>query len=119
MLPLSAPAGGKSLLAFGLRGNLFRSEDAGASWRRIDTGTVAQLDGAVQLADEMVAIVGLSGAVLVSRDGAHTFALLQQADRAGLAAAVPAGKASIVAVGEHGPKLITLGGAPPGAASAP
>jgi photosystem II stability/assembly factor-like uncharacterized protein len=119
VLPLAGAAGEEAVLAFGLRGNLFRSEDAGSSWRRIDTGTVAMLDGAARLDDGAVAIVGLSGVVLVSHDGGRTFALLQQADRAGLAAAVSAGDAKLAVVGENGAKLISLGSAPAGAGSAP
>ena len=119
VLPLGTPAGGRSLLVFGLRGNLYRSDDAGASWHKVDTGTVALLDGAAQFADGTIAIVGLSGTVLVSRDRAHTFALLQQVDRAGLAAAVTSGAMRLVAVGEHGPQLINLGSAYASRASAP
>lgn len=99
------------VLAFGLRGNLYRSEDAGASWQRIPSGTVAMLDGGARLGGSGVALVGLSGVVLLSNDGGHTFALQQQADHAGLAAAVPAGAAgALAAVGEYGVQRITLAG---------
>ena len=64
VLPLS----GGAVLALGLRGNLYRSEDAGASWQRIVTGTVEMLDGGASFAGAGVAIVGLSGVVLISRD---------------------------------------------------
>jgi len=60
------------------------------------------------LDDAGVAIVGLAGVVLVSRDGGRTFTLLQQSDRAGLSAALPAGDDEIAAVGEAGGKLISL-----------
>lgn len=116
VLPLAGQTG--AVLAFGLRGNLYRSEDQGASWRRIDTGTVAMLDGAAQFASGTAVIVGLSGSVLVSRDGGHRFSLLQQADRIGLSAAVTAGDGILVAVGEHGAKLIGLS-VPAGAGSRP
>ncbi|NIN72690.1 MAG: sialidase, partial [Gemmatimonadetes bacterium] len=33
------PLEGDSLLLFGLRGHLFRSDDAGESWEEIPTGT--------------------------------------------------------------------------------
>jgi photosystem II stability/assembly factor-like uncharacterized protein len=112
------PLAGEAVLAFGLRGNLFRSEDAGWSWQRIETSTVAMLDGAARL-DERVAIVGLSGVVLASRDGGRTFTLVQQSDRAGLSAAVPVGEAELAAVGEGGARLISLKDAPGGAGAAP
>jgi photosystem II stability/assembly factor-like uncharacterized protein len=111
------PLPGEAVLAFGLRGNLYRSEDAGSSWRRIETGTVAMLDGAARF-DERVAIVGLSGVVLVSHDQGRSFTLVQQSDRAGLSAAVPVGEAELAAVGENGAKVISLSDASAGAGTA-
>src|SRR6266403_1988295 len=35
---------GDAVLAYGLRGNLFSSQDAGRGWQRIETGPVAMLD---------------------------------------------------------------------------
>ena len=42
---------GDSLLLFGLRGHLFRSDDAGESWEELETGTVAMLTDGLVLAD--------------------------------------------------------------------
>jgi photosystem II stability/assembly factor-like uncharacterized protein len=106
------PVTGDAVLAFGLRGNLYRSEDAGSSWRKIDTGTVAMLDGGTRLDEAGIAIVGLSGVVLVSHDGGRTSRLLQQADRSGLSAAVAAGNGKLVVVGEGGARVIDLQAAP-------
>jgi photosystem II stability/assembly factor-like uncharacterized protein len=104
------PLGGNVVLAYGLRGNLFRSEDAGASWRKVETGTHAMLNDAVSLGPhgDAVAVVGLSGVVLVSRDGGRAFALMQQEDRKGLSAAMPVGGDTLVAVGEGGSRRIAL-----------
>ena len=115
VLPLADGA----LLAFGLRGNLYRSADAGSTWERIPTGTVALLDGAARFAAHGVAIVGLAGVVLTSGDGGRTFRLLQQANRAGLSAAVAVTDDELAAVGEDGARLISLRGAPEGAAGRP
>ena len=43
------PLDGEALLAYGLRGNLYRSENAGASWQKLASGTLAMLDGAARL----------------------------------------------------------------------
>jgi photosystem II stability/assembly factor-like uncharacterized protein len=106
------PLAGDALLAFGLRGNLLRSEDAGLTWQRIRTGTVAMLDGGVTFGNDgapsAVAIVGLSGVVLVSYDGAKSFALLQQDDRKGLSGVLAVGAGTLLTVGEGGAKLIAL-----------
>jgi photosystem II stability/assembly factor-like uncharacterized protein len=110
------PLGGDVLLAFGLRGNLFRSEDAGLSWRRLETGTVAMLNDGVRLDDRSVAIVGLSGVVLVSTDNGRSFRLRQQADQAGLAAANATSATSLAAVGDYGAERIELSALPLGSA---
>jgi photosystem II stability/assembly factor-like uncharacterized protein len=100
--------GGDVVLAFGLRGNLYRSEDAGASWQRIDSGTVAMLDGGTRLGAGTAVIVGLSGVILMSNDAGRTFTLHQQADHAGLSAALPAGTTVLAAVGDYGAQRIVL-----------
>jgi len=82
------------------------------SWQPIDTGTVAMLTGATPFGAGAIAIVGLSGVVLVSRDGGHSFALLQQADRMGLSAVLTAGDERVAVVGEDGAKLIGVAPAP-------
>ncbi len=96
------PISSDTVLAFGLRGKLFRSENAGQSWIALETGTHAMLtSAAVDPASHEIVVVGLSGAVLRSRDGGRTFALTQRSDRRGLQAALAAGGA-IVTVGEGG-----------------
>ena len=106
------PLAGDALLAYGLRGNLLRSEDAGLTWQRTRTGTVAMLDGGVAFGTgrvpDAVAIVGLSGVVLVSHDGGKSFVLLQQDDRKGLSDVVAVGAGTLLTVGEGGAKVITL-----------
>lgn len=87
------------LLAFGLRGNLFRSVDGGRSWAQLQTGTVAMLTDAVQLPDGRIAIVGLSGTVLLSAD-VRDFRLLQQEDRKGIAAVLATEQGALVTAGE-------------------
>jgi photosystem II stability/assembly factor-like uncharacterized protein len=103
------PLGGDVVLTYGLRGNLFRSEDAGATWRKVETGTHAMLNDAVSLgAGGSVAVVGLSGVVLVSRDGGRSFALMHQEDRKGLSAAKALGPETLVVVGEGGARRINI-----------
>jgi photosystem II stability/assembly factor-like uncharacterized protein len=103
------PLDGESLLAYGLRGNLFRSDDGGENWQRIQLdGVEAMLNDAVRLPKEGVAVVGLSGAVLLSEDDGKTFRLRQQADRKGLSALLGLGATELLTVGEAGIKAIPL-----------
>jgi photosystem II stability/assembly factor-like uncharacterized protein len=114
------PLGADVVLAYGLRGNLFRSEDAGASWRKVETGTHAMLNDVVVLEPGgVIAVVGLSGVVLVSHDAGRSFALMQQADRKGLQAARAVGDDTLVVVGEGGATLIKIAPAPAAAARPP
>lgn len=61
------------VLAYGLRGNLFRSRDGGASWQKIETGTLAGLTGGQMLAPGRVALVSQGGEILLSQDDGASF----------------------------------------------
>jgi photosystem II stability/assembly factor-like uncharacterized protein len=65
------------------------------------------LNGGVTVGSDRVAVVGLSGVVLVSQDAGKSFRLLQQADRKGLSAATVVGGKTLVTVGEAGVKSLT------------
>lgn len=103
------PLNGESLLAYGLRGNLFRSDDGGKSWRKLDSRTEAMLNDAARLPGRGVAVVGLAGTVLVSSDSGETFTLVQQGDRKGLSAVLPAGAADLITAGEAGIQVFAFG----------
>ena len=98
----SLPLDGDSVLLFGLRGHLFRSDDAGETWLPIETATQAMLTDAVRRADGSLVIAGLEGAVLVSRDGGASFDLVQQPDRQGVSSILSMDDGNLVLVGEYG-----------------
>jgi len=63
----------RSVLAYGMRGSLFRSTDRGAHWQRIDTGLRAGIvAGDLRPRGEIV-LVALSGDVIVSVDDGASF----------------------------------------------
>ncbi len=62
-----------AVVAFGLRGNAFRSTDGGASWRRVDTGVQAGLTGGTVTRDGRIVLVSQEGQALVSADAGATF----------------------------------------------
>ena len=109
------PLGADAVLAYGLRGNLYRSENGGVDWHKITSATLAMLDGGTRWGEAGVVLVGLSGVVLVSRDGGRTFTLLQQADHSGLAAILAPGSGTLIAVGEAGARVIEVSAAAGGA----
>jgi len=69
-------AGKRAILAFGLRGNLFRSED-GLNWRKIETGERSALVAGIAVSDRIV-LAAQSGTLLESRDDGQSFTLVPQ-----------------------------------------
>ena len=102
------PLKGDSVLIFGLRGHLFRSDDAGENWNEIETGTVAMLTDGIRLDDGTVVIVGLGGTVLVSSDDGFSFRLHQQENRRGISSIADVQDGSLLMVGEFGVRSTTL-----------
>ena len=68
---------GPRLLAYGLRGNAFVSEDAGLIWRKIETGVDANLVGAVVHRDAVL-LVSQKGDVLSVNFGASRASIYDQ-----------------------------------------
>lgn len=64
---------GDALLAFGMRGSLYRSQNAGDDWQRIDIGTQAGITSGAVLPNGAVLLGSLSGDVARSNDGGLTF----------------------------------------------
>lgn len=63
-----------SLLAYGLRGNAWRSADQGASWQRADTaGLAASFSAATEAADGTLLLLSQAGDLLASRDDGRSF----------------------------------------------
>jgi len=79
-----------TVLAYGLRGNAWRSADRGASWEKVDTGTAVAFSAATELPGGALALLSQGGEVLVSRDDGRSFVRRPQRDNVpatGLAAA--------------------------------
>lgn len=87
---------GGTVIVFGLRGNAYRSVDAGRSWEKIATGVQVGLTAAAILPDERMVLLSQAGQVLLSSDGAD-FTLLKHA--------VP-GPSSAVVTGAAGELLL-------------
>lgn len=59
------PLGATGAVIYGLRGNVFKSDDPKAgTWTQVDVGTVSSFFGGASLPDDGVALVGLAGKVL-------------------------------------------------------
>jgi len=101
-----------AVLVLGLRGNVFRSADASLSaWTPVATDTKASMMGVVKLADGAIVLSGLSGTMLISRDNGKSFKPVVTDTIKPLAAAVPAGKNTLLVVGETGARTVALSAA--------
>ncbi|MCG6576753.1 glycosyl hydrolase [Pseudomonas sp. AF32] len=69
--------GGRSVVAFGLRGKAFESRDRGATWQTLDTLQPVTLTSGLRLDDGSVLLADESGRVLRFADGATRATALQ------------------------------------------
>lgn len=102
------PRGAKGALIFGLRGNVYLSDDVRAgNWRKLESGTVASMFGGTATADGGDVLVGLNGVVLKITAGGAVQQLRAPAGTP-LSAAIVDPRAGLIAVGESGVQRIAL-----------
>ena len=91
----------KSVVAFGLRGNAFRSTDGGKTWQKVETGLQVGLTGGAAAAGRIV-LVSQAGHVLVSADDGASFRPLKIERPTPAAAVVNADKDVVLIAGPRG-----------------
>ncbi len=99
--------GATDLIAFGLRGNMYRSADLGQAWNAIANTSRASLMGSQLLATDRAVLVGQDGTVLLTRDSGRTFTRHRDPGGAAFAAALPAPDGDLLVFGERGVTRIT------------
>ncbi|MFI8608099.1 WD40/YVTN/BNR-like repeat-containing protein [Pseudomonas sp. NPDC077649] len=95
-------------LVFGLRGNVFRSVDAGASWDQVETDLPVSITAGSVLADGRLALLSQAGHLLLSRDDGASFQLQPQTAMAPVAAALASGPQALVLVGTRGVRQLPV-----------
>lgn len=102
------PHGDKGALIYGLRGNVYVSDDArSAKWTQLETGTVASMFGGAAIPGDGNVLVGLNGVIMVvSQD--DKVQLLRSPDGTPLSDVVPYGDNTFLAVGESGVQPISV-----------
>jgi len=90
------------VLAYGLRGTVLRSTDAGRSWQPVPTGLQVGLTGSSIDADGRIVIVSQAGHVLVSHDDGASFQLARIKRPLPAAAVIAAGKDAVLVGGPRG-----------------
>ena len=91
-----------AVLAFGLRGKLFRSADGGTSWTLVETGLPVALTAATVSPDGRIVLVSQAGHALISRDEGRSFAPIPPEQRSAAGAVVALDDQTLALAGVRG-----------------
>jgi photosystem II stability/assembly factor-like uncharacterized protein len=97
-----------ALLAFGMRGNAYRSSDNGSNWQKVETGVPVGLMGATVTADGKLVLVSQGGHVLVSTDDGASFMPVKIDHPAPTAGVAAVDKGTVAMVGPMGVKVQSI-----------
>jgi photosystem II stability/assembly factor-like uncharacterized protein len=86
-----------AVVVYGLRGNAYRSTDAGAHWAQIDTGVQEGIAGGTSFGSQGLALVSQAGTVLLSYDGGEHFVTHRPAKPAPASAVTVSGDVIVTA----------------------
>lgn len=92
----------QAVLAYGMRGSLFRTTNRGARWQRIDTGLRGGIVAGDVRANGDIVLVAQSGDAILSRDRGQTFELIPLAHRDMAAGMLADADGDLVLVGPTG-----------------
>jgi photosystem II stability/assembly factor-like uncharacterized protein len=96
------------LIVAGLRGNAFRSADQGETWTAISLPTSASVVDSIRLGDGRILLATLTGQLLLSKDGGHSFEDLQTYHLFPVSAIAEGRQGEIVVVGLGGVRVLKL-----------
>lgn len=94
------------VLAYGLRGNVFRSTDSGESWTKVQTGVELSITAGTVAADGRLVLLTQAGHVLVSRDNGVSFHPAEQSRLLPVSAATAQGADSLALAGPRGVRVL-------------
>jgi len=105
-----AVGGANKLLVFGMRGSLYRSEDAGATWTKVKSGTSAGITAAVALPNGNILLTNLAGEVGLSHDGGASFSPVKLRRPMSYYSVVALPEGSVALAGSDGVRFEVLDG---------
>lgn len=97
-----------SVLVFGLRGTVHRSDDAGQTWVKVDAGLAGSVVAAEQSAADTVLLADFGGHVVASHDGGRTFKTVALKQPMPLTDLALAGAQRLALVGPNGVAVTQL-----------
>ena len=93
---------GSAVLVYGLRGNVYRSDDAGKTWAKADAGLPAAIVSAARASNGAILLADGGGRIASSADGGRTFAKVALKNPAPLTGFATIGSNNFVLVGPRG-----------------
>lgn len=97
---------GEAVLVFGLRGNVFRSTDGGASWTSVHCGLSATVVGGARLASGGLVLVDQGGRFAMSSDGGLTFEPIPVRRSVPVTSVADAGAGRLAVTGPYGVMVV-------------
>ncbi|KQV99338.1 YCF48-related protein [Rhizobacter sp. Root1221] len=101
---LASPTG--AVVAYGLRGNAYRSADQGQTWAQVRTGVTEGISAGVARADRSLALLSQDGQVLASRDDGMTFSRQASVAMPAAGLAEAASDAGLIVAGLRGLRVL-------------
>lgn len=95
-------------LVYGLRGNVYRSIDDGASWSKVELGLPLTITAGTVTADGRIVLLSQAGHVLISADQGASFTLQPEISLAPTAAALVSSSGVLVIAGARGLRQMPL-----------
>jgi len=83
--------GGNAVFVFGLKGNLFRSDDGGKSWSKVDSQLPATIVSGVRTGKGALIIADQGGRIAISSDGGRSFSPVKLAKAIPVTSVIDAG----------------------------
>jgi len=102
---------GDAVLTYGIKGNAFRTADAGKTWVKVDSGLRTMIVGGVTLAPGTVLLADQSGHMSRSQDGGSTFQPIEVPKPMPLTGIIDAGGGKLGLTGPFGVMIAAPGAA--------
>ena len=103
---------GDAVLTFGIKGRVFRSADAGATWTPVASKLPTTIVGGATLGPGTVVLADQSGRISMSKDGGNVFEPVQLPRTIPLTDIINAGDGRLGVTGPFGAMIVTPGAAP-------
>jgi photosystem II stability/assembly factor-like uncharacterized protein len=95
-------------LVFGLRGNVYRTDDGGKTWAKVDAGLPATIVGGLATANGTFMLADVGGRIAVSTDGGRTFKPASLPTTMPISGIADAGNGRLARVGPQGVAVTEL-----------